>query len=149
MCRTAAQPYNMQVPSPSPERDGATTFIRLRTYISDREGGGNHGTGTSIGMAQAQDRFMHMRMLTTALSHCREHCRNATQPHCRKAALLHCHRGKCAEPIGKRAPPHCRAAALPHCIQPGPLLIDFLARVAPMESLEHVDLVAPMGGGSA
>jgi hypothetical protein len=92
---------------------------------------------------------MHMRMLTTALSHCREHCRNATQPHCRKAALLHCHRGKCAEPIGKRAPPHCRAAALPHCIQPGPLLIDFLARVAPMESLEHVDLVAPMGGGSA
>jgi hypothetical protein len=58
------QPYDMQDPSPSPDRDGATTFIRPRTYISDREGGGNHGTGTGT---QAQDRLMHMRRLTEAL----------------------------------------------------------------------------------
>ena len=80
MCRTAAQSHNMPDSSPSPDRDSAATFIRQRTYISDREGGGNHGTntGTSTGMAQAQDRLMHMHRLIAAPSHCREHCHTAT-----------------------------------------------------------------------
>ena len=97
------QPYDMQDPSPSPDRDGATTFIRPRTYISDREGGGNHGigTGTSTGMAPAQER------LTVALSHCREHGRGATQPHCCIAALR--------QGQARRAEWQARTASLPQC----------------------------------
>jgi hypothetical protein len=90
MCRTAAQPYNMQVPSPSPERDGATTFIRPRTY-NQRQGRGRqprhrhkHWHGTSTGQVHAH---AHAHYSIVALPRALPQCHTTTLPQSCTVAL--------------------------------------------------------------